>query len=93
MEGDTPTAVELFRLSLKPPEENNAGWNEYVRANIAFLEGDFERLLNEREALSAMARPGYGDINLGVVNGLIACFGRTYLDAYTTAECDRRPMQ
>jgi len=91
MEGDSQEAIELFRRALKPPEQSHAGWNEYVLASIAFLEGDAVALAGEREALSQKIAPGQSRINLAVVEGLIACFGRTYRDAYGAPECNRRP--
>lgn len=92
-EGETAEALVLFRLSIEPPERSFAGWNQYVRATIAFIENDLDVLKQEREALFRLTRPGYGDINLGVVDGLIACFGRSYSDAYSAAECNRRPAR
>ena len=91
MDGDSRYATELFRRSLEPDAKSYAGWNEYVRASIAFLEGDLDALKAEREALSGKVGPGYGDLNLGVVDGLIACFGRSYADAYGARDCNRRP--
>ena len=91
MDGDTEHAVELFRRSIEPAAKSYAGWNEYVRASIAFLEGNLDALNAEREALSGKVSPGYGDLNLGVVDGLIACFGRSYAEAYGSADCNRRP--
>lgn len=43
----------------------------------------------ERAALAAVVPED--NINLGVVDGLIACFDRPYKDAYGAVECDRRP--
>ncbi len=91
MDGENKYGTELFRLSIEPAAKSYAGWNEYVRASIAFLEGDLDTLKAEREALSSKVGPGYGDLNLGVVDGLIACFGRSYKEAYGAPECNRRP--
>ena len=88
MHGQPQQAVGLFRKSIKPPEQSFGGWNEYVRATIAFLEGDREALETERANLAAKVPAN--DLNLGVVDGLMACFGRHYADAYAAPECDRR---
>ncbi|NIJ35504.1 hypothetical protein FHR22_000153 [Sphingopyxis panaciterrae] len=77
-------------------------WNDYVKATIAFLERDAEALAKARERLAASPVPddfSKTDIsaatgiaaswppNLGVVDGLIACFDRPYLEAYGSIEC------
>jgi len=77
-------------------------WNDYVRATIAFLERDADALAQARERLAASAVPdGFSETdisaasgiaaawppNLGVVDGLIACFDRPYLEAYGSVEC------
>lgn len=89
MAGQTPEAIRLFRLSLKPAEENFGGWNEYVRASIAFLSDDLAALQSEREALNY-----YGPIisqNLTVVDRLVRCFGQSYQEAYGTDRCSEAP--
>lgn len=91
MAGQTDAAIDLFALSVEPPEKSFGGWNEYARASMAFLQGDLDALKAQREALAGKVSPGYTDINLGVVDGLIACFGRSYADAYGAADCNRRP--
>lgn len=86
--GQDTMAIELFKKSIVSDPEHYPAWNEYARATIAFMEGDFRRLEIERDALAA-----YGEIsvlNLGVVDGLIACFGRSYTEAYASDECDHR---
>lgn len=88
-EGQTEEAIRLFRLSGKPEQKNAAGWNQYVFATIAFLEGDRAELEAQRMELAARVAPD--DLNLGVVDGLLVCFGRSYKDAYGAPECDRRP--
>ena len=88
-EGQTSQAIKLFQLSLKPEEENHGAWNEYALASIAFLKNDLAELKSQR---SVMARAELQNtINLGVVDGLIACFGATYREAYGSDECNRRP--
>ena len=89
MKGQKAEALDLFRKSVKPEDENVMGWNEYARASIAFLEGDREALEAERAGLAAKVPAD--NLNLGVVDGLIACFGRSYREAYGAPECDRRP--
>lgn len=76
-------------------------WNEYVNASIAFLERDLEALTAARTRLAALPVPsdfaevdgsavGHAPVwpqNLDVVDGLIACFGKPYEEAYGSAEC------
>lgn len=77
-------------------------WNEYVKATIAFLNHDRRGLKRARERLAKSPIPaGFANIdtsqtggvlppwpqNLDVVDGLIACFGRPYEEAYGSAEC------
>ncbi|MEL6666736.1 MAG: hypothetical protein AAFQ24_11395, partial [Pseudomonadota bacterium] len=85
----TEQAIELFALSLKPEHENRRNWNEYALASIAFLQQDFPELLRQRTKMVSGDRQQ--DINLGVVDGLIACFGKPYAEAYGSIECNRRP--
>ena len=87
--GQTEAAIALFRKSIKPAEASVMGWNEYVRASVAFLQGDRAALETERANLAAIVPAT--NLNLGVVDGLIACFRRSYKDAYGARECDRRP--
>ena len=88
--GQTDLAIELFRQSVRPEEKNAMGWNEYVRATIAFLERDRALLDKERAALAEVAP---GSLNLGVVDGLQACFDKTYKEAYGSEDCDKRPRR
>lgn len=87
--GQTDQAAMLFRKSLKPDEKNYQGWNQYALASIAFLEGDFNSLKAQRGELAD--RVPKDNINLGVVDGLIACFGKSYSEAYGSDDCNRRP--
>lgn len=90
-EGQTQRAIDLFRKSIKPESNNRFGWNEYALASIAFLEKDLDELKTQRALLEPK---DYGiKINLGVVDGLIACFGKSYEEAYGSEECNRRPTQ
>jgi len=88
-ENQKVAAIELFELSLKPEDQNNRGWNEYVRASIAFLQDDLDELQTQRTLMAQSDRPSA--LNLGVVDSLIACFGRTYSEAYSMPDCNRRP--
>ncbi|MCA8893147.1 MAG: hypothetical protein KDA56_15320 [Hyphomonas sp.] len=89
MHGQSRAALCLFRRSIKPEEQSFGGWNEYVRATIAFIEGNRSAL--EAERANLVAKVPADNLNLGVVDGLIACFGRSYANAYGAAECNRRP--
>ena len=89
--GDEEGAAYLFEQSLNTPETSHYGWDEYVRGSIAFLRSDLGALEAAREAMAGKTSPGYGDLNLGVLDGLIACFGRSYKEAYGAPECNRRP--
>ena len=68
-------------------------WNPYVDGTIAFLRGDRAALVAARVRLAAAPRSADWPAdrawppNLGVVDGLIACFGRPYRDAYGTPAC------
>lgn len=96
MTGDARAAVQLFERARKEPDE--FGWNAYVDATIAFLQGDRTRLQAARQSLAATPAPPDWDKlvaeqakrgrrvswppNLDVVDRLITCFGRTYDEAY-----------
>lgn len=77
-------------------------WNEYVKATIAFLKNDRRGLERARNRLAKSPMPAEfakidtsqtGGIlpswpqNLDVVDGLIACFGKPYEEAYGSAKC------
>jgi len=88
-EGQTENAKSLFRKFIDADRNSIASNRHYALATIAFLESDKDALLMERAALAAVVPED--NINLGVVDGLIACFDRPYKDAYGAVECDRRP--
>lgn len=88
-QGEIDSAIELFRRSLKPESKNYGAWNEYVHASIAFLRNDLNALQSARDEMAGLT--GRNALNLGVVDGLIACFGETYSIAYGAEECNRRP--
>ncbi|MEM1086556.1 MAG: hypothetical protein AAGH90_02425 [Pseudomonadota bacterium] len=87
-EGQFTQAQSLFSASLKPTEQSNRGWNEYVRGSIAFLENDLDELKRQRDLMAGSKNPS--QLNLGVLDGLIACFGRPYAEAYGSTDCNRR---
>lgn len=87
--GQTDQAAALFRKSLKPEDQNFQGWNQYALASIAFLEDDLASLTAQRGELAE--RVPADNINLGVVDELIACFGDSYSEAYGSDACNRRP--
>ena len=79
-------------------------WNAYVDATIAFLKGDRASLLRARERLAVAPVPVIMQLqpdgslraskpdappNLDVVDGLIACLGRPYFEAYGS-QCRRQ---
>jgi len=91
--GETAAAIDLFRRSYKP--DDPAGWNLYVDATIAFLQGDRAAFDAARAELAALPVPEWfkdmkdptgnaieWPINLKVVDGLGHCFGRPYREAY-----------
>lgn len=98
--GQTAQAIALFERARKA--EDPFGWNPYVDATIAFLRGERAALLAARERLTqvprpanfperdANGRPTRWPLNLDVVDGFIACFGRPYGEAYG-ASCRPQP--
>ena len=84
--GQYGKASALFRQSLKPKEQSHGGWNEYVLGSIAFLEGDFAALQENRDWLEA----NFPNVsNLRALNRMITCFGEPYSKAYGSVECQR----
>ena len=95
--GQTGPALKLFGRSYEPGADPN-GWNAYVDATLAFLRRDRPGLLAARARLLQLPKPADypaharapdGSLivmrwppNLNVVDGLIACFGRPYAEAY-----------
>ena len=79
-------AVERFETSYKPPypvgetDVFTSRWNAYIDATIAFLEGDLDALLAQRELM------GQGESlegsNRTVIDKLIENFGKPYSEAY-----------
>jgi hypothetical protein len=87
--GQTDEAVRLMdRTRRDSGDERAAWWNPYVDGTIAFLRGNRAALIAARDRLAAVPRPADMPAdrawppNLGVVDGLIRCFGRPYREAY-----------
>jgi hypothetical protein len=98
--GHNGEASKLMRQSRKT--DDYFGWNEYVDASTAFLKNDKRALLKARKRLAAVPEPtgrncvdgdgkkiecGDWPPNLDVVDALIACFGKSYQQAYSEATC------
>ena len=99
--GQTPRAIALFDAARKPAEEDAGfGWNLYVDGSIAFLRRDLAGLDSARARLAALPRPsGYAPVgidgkprayawpmNLNILDGLVACWNRSYKQAYGCAK-------
>ncbi len=97
--GQVGQAVSLFEKSKVP---NDLTWNAYVDATIAFLVRDARGLREARDRLLATPKPAERDwqdangkpipapkwpMNIDVVNALVACFGRSYDEAYGNPQC------
>lgn len=105
--GQTDAAIALFERA-REPGADPTGWNPYADATVAFLRGDRPGLLRARARLLAVPRPADWNpsmktpdgrtiampwpSNLNAVDGLIACFGRPYSEAYGPA-CTRPMFQ
>jgi hypothetical protein len=100
--GQTRQAIILFKNSKSP---GNLAWNAYVDATIAFLVHDAPGLRKARDRLLAVPRPKEENwrnvdgtprpapkwpMNIEIVDSLVACFGKSYTEAYRTPECRRR---
>lgn len=77
--GNTNTARARMLESIDPAEPTPPifPWNDYVRATVAFLDGDRDLLLQHRQRIAATRSRG----NLNVVDQLIERFGQPYLEA------------
>ena len=100
--GQTARAIELFRQTREAEGQSSFfGWNQYVDATIAFLEGDKEALRDARESLASLPKPSNFRAvdrdgnpvelswppNLHLVDGFLKCFEETYETAYD--DCSR----
>jgi hypothetical protein len=84
--GDTAGALKhMSSVHFEPEQPNSAtrlsapGWNDYVEATVAFLQGDRAKLLAARERIAGNSP---ADPNLRVLDCLIAHFGAPYATAY-----------
>jgi hypothetical protein len=86
--GENETALLRFKASINlgETEESPIRWNAYVRATIAFLEEDYDQLLQQRATISAGPRIQGKVPNLDVVDRLIRNFHQPYASAYTTPQ-------
>ncbi len=95
--GQTARAIELFRETREAEGQSSFfGWNQYVDATIAFLEGNKNALQDARESLASLPKPSNFRAvdrdgnpveiswppNLHVVDGFLECFEETYATAY-----------
>ena len=82
--GQNEVAIARFKSAVSPdePEDAPIRWNAYVKATIAFLEGDRQKLTELREEM-ARGPKLQGEVpNLDVVDRMIANFGSSYSAAY-----------
>ena len=79
----TDLAVSRFSRSYNPDEAASATfkWNAYVRGSIAFLIKDRSELQAARDEMYS-ANPSLDNINAKILDGLLACFDKSYSDAY-----------
>lgn len=101
--GQNARAVAMFEQTFKPEKKDRTGWNYYVAATIAFIEQDKAALLASRAQLANLEKPAdmnFEDAdgnpidipwppNLHVVDRFIACFGKSYSEAY--GDCEAEP--
>ena len=73
----------LDSLMEEEPPDAPLLWNDYVLATLAFLDGDRELLLLQRETLAAGPRIDGLAPNLAVVERLLAHLGEPYAVAYS----------
>jgi len=71
-----------FSLVPEEPADTPIRWNTYVEATEAFLRGDREGLVAAREIIAQGPMTDVRIPNLGVVDRLIANFGKPYSQAY-----------
>ena len=99
--GQTARAITLFEAARKPDDEDaRFGWNLYVDGSIAFLRRDLAGLDTARAKLAALPLPtGYSPVgadgkprafgwpmNLNILDGFVACWNRSYKQAYGCAK-------
>jgi hypothetical protein len=87
--GQKEDAIKHARASLWPEAAatgQSFKWNDYVLGTIAFLEGDKAKLIEHRDRVADyinMHKSNRG--NLGVLNRLVANFGKPYKEALKSA--------
>ena len=91
--GDEQRAVWVVAGARHPDEvlskPGDLRWNDFVRAHWAFYAKD--RLLLERSLAAVKGGEGFGNrLNATLVEGLIKCFGKPYLEA-VSAPCRTPP--
>jgi hypothetical protein len=81
--GENATALIAFRAAIDSEEAKTSplSWNAYVKATIAFLEKNREELKKMRDNLAVGAK-WHDDVNLKVIDRLIANFDKSYAEAY-----------
>lgn len=60
--GQTEEAISLMKQAYKPEDSDQAGWNSYVDATIAFLRNDLGSLEQARSKLASVPPPVGEDI-------------------------------
>lgn len=106
--GQTARAIALFEAARKPVEADAGfGWNLYVDGSVAFLRRDLAGLDTARGKLAALPRPtGYTPVgpdgkprafgwpmNLNILDGFVACWNRSYKEAYGCAKPAVKTLQ
>ncbi|WP_125782087.1 hypothetical protein [Pseudoalteromonas rubra] len=84
MAGNTPQAIKLGHeiVAKAPPSQPAFLWKEYVQATVAFLEGDNQQLLHNRNLLARHKHSKPNEMNLMALDRLIANIKKPYADAY-----------
>ena len=97
--GQSEAAIGLFEKSRKA--KDLIGWNFYVDGTVAFLRHDRAQLQAARDKLAALPKPAdwpptgpdgkpfnfKWPLNLNVLDGFLACFNRSYKEAYGSSTC------
>lgn len=90
--GENARAKERFAKALTPSGTTSPfEWNAYVRATIAFLDGDRATLEKCRAEIAAGPTVEGVKPNLDIVDSLLRNFGSTYRQAYNAAKTGPRP--
>lgn len=96
--GDSEGAIPFLMAGVNPSQRGrDIGFHHYAQGTMAFLDGDLAGLKAARDRLSALPKPDWfatqpakgrilnWPLNLGVLEGLIRCFGHPYTVAYGDA--------